>query len=290
MINGFHRICLKEREKCRNSRHQLKTWTVSESRTSGENTLVSRVRHAKPCTVRAYPLRGFHSAVIINIRVLHASRTDRRRSRLCQARFDQRDASGSVAFYPRCNFFCLSPTLSRPLLRKEVTATRSWPWWRYHCTRETLSSTRRVNFSTAKLARRHEGQNERKRNRGSLRLRLHARSGWFALRRFSYVLSAASALILRRAYVHRAAQGSSPSPAVGASIPKRLFARYITSRSSQGRMLDCIVKMPSRGLSEWPRFIQVESILDCIAMCRMQLIQNFNVNVHSINTEYRKAK
>lgn len=168
---------------------------------SGEDTLlVSRVRHAEPCTVRAYLLRGFHSAVIvINIRVLRASRTDRRRSRLSSAILPAgRIRLGGFlsplqlllpVVYP---FPDPSSERNRDKILAMVTISLRAP-------RETLSSTRRVNFSTAKLARRREGQNERKRNRGSLRLRLHARGGWFALRRFSYVLSAASALILRRA-------------------------------------------------------------------------------------------
>ncbi|KAM0731273.1 hypothetical protein ACS0PU_002333 [Formica fusca] len=141
--------------------------------TSEENTLlVSRVRYAfaKRCTVRGYPLRDFHSAaIVINIRVLRASRTDRRRD----PAYVKRDSTSGThparrLFTPVAASSASSPPPAPPPKggkprRDRILAAMTIS---LHAPRETLSSTRRANFSTAKLARRREGREREKEKQG----------------------------------------------------------------------------------------------------------------------------
>lgn len=194
--DGLHPICSNERKRCRNLRalhaYQLKACTF-ESRTSEGNTrLMSRARYASTERCARIPAaRDFHSAaIVINIRVLRASRTDRRRSRLCQARFYQRDASGSAAFYPRLQLLLQRPLL--PLhLRKEITATRSYPGRDddiiARTARDAIVASIFQTRNSPEAARGRTRERERERNRGSLTIKV-ARGGRFALRRLSYVL------------------------------------------------------------------------------------------------------
>lgn len=248
--------------------------------TSEENTLlVSRVRYAsaKRCTVRGYPLRDFHSAaIVINIRVLRASRTDRRRD----PAYVKRDSTSGT--HPARRLFTpvaasSASSLPLPLHRKEVNrdVIVSWPRWRYRCTHRE----RRYRWLVAPIFQPRNspdaarGENERKRNRVSLRLRLRDEAG---LPCEGFLTSCR-----RKCDADPAARISASHlwefsfSFLSALLFRSSFLRiiYLAVDPSQGRTLDCIAKMPSRGFSgEWPRFIEVESILDCIVICRMQLI------------------